>query len=83
MGLLHSLLIPERPWQCLSMDFITKFPKVQGYMFILMVVDKFSKYVVFIPMPHECPAKEVIRLFFSDVVKHFGIPDDIMSVKDS
>ncbi|RVW77251.1 RNA-directed DNA polymerase-like [Vitis vinifera] len=28
VGLSHPLLIPERPWQCLSKDFITGFPKV-------------------------------------------------------
>ncbi|RVW96894.1 Transposon Tf2-8 polyprotein [Vitis vinifera] len=78
-----SSAFPERPWRCLSMDFITRFLKVQGYWSILVVVDTFSKYVVFIPVQHECPVEEAARLFFSNVVKYFGIPEDIVSDRDS
>lgn len=48
-----------------------------------MVVDRFLKYVVFILAPHECPVEEAARLFFNNVVKHFRIPKDIVSDKDS
>ena len=48
-----------------------------------MVVDRFLKYVVFILAPHECLAEEAARLFFNNVVKHFRIPKDIVSDKDS
>ena len=81
--LLHPLSIPEIPWQCLSMDFIVGFPKVQGYQSVLVVVGRFSKYAVFILAPHECFVEEAARLFFSKVVKHFGIPEDVVSDKDS
>ena len=47
-----------------------------------MVVDKFSKYAMFNPAPNECPAKEAAKLFFGNVVKYFGIPEDILSDKD-
>ena len=82
-GLLQPLPIPEKPWQCVSMDFITGFPKVESFGSVLVVVDRFSKYAVFIPAPSECPAEEAARIFFSNVVKHFGMPEDIMSDRDS
>ena len=50
---------------------------------VLLVVDQFSKYAVFILAPHECPIKEFARLFFSNVVKYFGILEDIVSDRDS
>lgn len=68
---------------CFSMYFIIGFPKVQGYRFIFMVVDRFLNYAGFILVAHECPVEEVARLFFSNVVKHIGIPEDIMSDRDS
>ena len=77
-GLLQPLPIPERPWQCVSMDFIGGFPKVEGFRAVLVVVDRFSNYAVFIPAPSECPAKEATRIFFSNVMKHFGMPNDIV-----
>ena len=57
-GLLQPLPILEKPWQCVSMDFITGFPKVESFGSVLVVVDMFSKYAVFIPAPSECPAEE-------------------------
>ena len=77
--LLQPLPIPERLWQCLSMDFISRFPKVEGFGSILVVVDRFSKYAVFLPAPSDCPAEEAERIFFSNVVKHFGMPEDMVS----
>ena len=55
-GLLQPLPIPEKPWESISMDFISGFPKVSDYKFILVVVDRFSKYAVFIPASDACPA---------------------------
>ncbi|RVW29300.1 hypothetical protein CK203_103583 [Vitis vinifera] len=39
-----------------------------------------SKYVVFIPAPDVCPTEEAAKLFFSNVVKHFGLPKDIPTI---
>ena len=65
------------------MDFINGFPKVEGFRSVLVVVDRFSKYVVFIPATGECPVEEAARIFFSNVVKHFGMPKDIVSDRDT
>ena len=46
------------------------------------MVERFSKYAVFIQAPSECPAAEAVRIFFSNVVKHFGMPKDIVSDRD-
>ena len=82
-GLLQPLPIPKRPWESISMDFITKFPKVCDFKSIFVVVDRLSKYVVFIPAPDACPVEEATKLFFSNVVKHFGSPRDIVSDQDA
>ena len=65
------------------MDFISGFPKVSDYKSIFVVVDQFSKYAVFIPAPDACPAEVAARLFFSNVVKYFGLPKDIISDRDT
>ena len=58
------------------------FQKVQGYRSVLVVVDWLSKYAIFIPTQHKCPTEEAARLFFSNVLKHFGVLEDIRSDKD-
>ena len=65
------------------MDFISEFLKVEGFGPILVVVDRFSKYAVFIPASSECPVEEAARIFFSNVVKNFGMPEDIVSDRDT
>lgn len=82
-GLLQPLPIPERPWQSVSMDFISGFPKVEGMRSIFVVVDRFSKYAIFIAAPHACPAEVAAGLFHKFVVKYFGLPEDIVSDRDT
>jgi len=42
--------IPEKPWVHILADFITKLLLVQGYNSILVVVNRLTKIVHFIPM---------------------------------
>ena len=43
------LPVPTRPWDSVSMDFITGLPNVDGYDTILTVVCTLSKIAHFIP----------------------------------
>ena len=65
------------------MDFITGFPKVHKFKSLFVIMDRFSKYYVFILAPDACHAEETARLFFSHVVEHFGLPRDIVSDQDA
>lgn len=67
-GLLKPLSIPNRPWQSVSMDFIANLPMVEGMRSILVVADRFSKYVVFITTRHVSLVDVTARLFFKHVV---------------
>ena len=63
--------------------FISGFSKVEEFKSIFVIVDWFSKYVVFIPAPHACPTEEATRLFLNHVVKYFGLPKDIVNNRDA
>ena len=64
---LMSNSIPERPWTHISADFITKLPLAQGYDSILVVVDRLTKMVYFIPTTEKTLAKGLARLFRDNV----------------
>ncbi|KAJ4728107.1 Retrotransposon protein, putative, Ty3-gypsy subclass [Melia azedarach] len=81
-GLLQPLPVPEHPWECITMDFISTLPKSEGCGSIMVVVDKLSKYGTFIAAPRDCTAEEAARLFFKHVVKYWGLPRNIISDKD-
>ncbi|KAE8720538.1 hypothetical protein F3Y22_tig00019093pilonHSYRG00019 [Hibiscus syriacus] len=78
-GLLQPLPIPERPWESISMDFIIGLPKTDGLSSLMVVVDMFSKYAMFIPASKVCPAVEAARLFLKHVVKYWGLLKTIIS----
>ena len=82
-GLLEPLPTPDRPWESISMDFITCLPKSEGFATIVVVVDRFSKYATFIPAPKECTAEDTAKFFFRHVVKYWGLPKSIISDRDS
>jgi len=71
--------IPEKPWTHISADFITKLPIAQGYDSILVVVDKLTKMVHFIPTTEKTSAEGLARLFRDNVWKLHGLPKSIVS----
>jgi len=78
-GKLMLNLIPEKPWTHISADFITKLPLAQGYDSILVVVDRLTKIVHFIPTTEKTSAERLARLFRDNVWKLHGLPKSIIS----
>jgi len=78
-GKLMPNSIPEKPWTHISADFITKLPLAQGYDSILVVVDRLTKMVYFIPTTEKTSAEGLARLFRDNVWKLHSLPESIIS----
>jgi hypothetical protein len=84
IGLLQPLPIPKRRWEMVTMDLITQLPiSRQQNDAIIVFVDKYSKMVHYAPCKTAISAPEVAQIFFREVVRHHGIPDSIVSDRDS
>ncbi|KAI3454911.1 hypothetical protein Pfo_011574 [Paulownia fortunei] len=81
-GLLEPLLIPDRPWEFITMDFINALPKSERFGFIIVVVDQFFKYGMFIPCNKDCTTEEAAKVFLKNVVKYWGLRRNTMSDRD-
>jgi hypothetical protein len=81
-GLLQPLPIPERPWQDISIDFITHLPKSNGFDAILVVVDRLTKMRHYIPCLMTDSAEEVARLFVREIYRLHGVPLSVVSDRD-
>ncbi|GBG65775.1 hypothetical protein CBR_g52366 [Chara braunii] len=82
LGLLKPL-IPERPGESLSMDFMdTLITSKSGMRHIFVIVDRFSKYARLVPMSETAKTEYVIRMFKENWVRDFGLPKSIVSDRD-
>jgi len=67
VGKLMPNSILEKPWAHISADFITKLPLAQGYDSIIVVVDRLTKIVHFVPTTEKTLAEGLARLFRDNV----------------
>jgi hypothetical protein len=82
-SLYQPLRVPNRLWECVSMDFIMGLPKTkQGFDRIYVMVDRFSKMGHFIPCKTTHDAIHIVHLFFKDIVRIHRLRLSIVSDRD-
>lgn len=82
-GLLQPLPIQKRPWLFASMKFISGFPKDDCNASIMVMVERFSKYSIFIASPVNCLSEVATSFFYTHMVKFFVMQSDIVSDRDA
>ncbi|GJP48692.1 hypothetical protein CLOM_g7975, partial [Closterium sp. NIES-68] len=82
-GLLQPLEPARRPWQYVTMDFVTGLPAgSSGNHAVFVVVDRLTKMAHFAPCRTIITAEETARPFISTVVRLHRIPAAIISDRD-
>ena len=74
-GFLHSLPIPDKPWQSVGMNFMGPLPQSIGNDYLLVIIDRLMSQVQLVPTMMRVTAKEVVRLH--------GVPESIVSDCDT
>ena len=86
-GKLESLPVPERPWQEVSLDFITQLPRsyirTAKYNAILVIVDRYTKMAKFILIMINLAAPELAAVFYENIELKYGSPRGIVSDRDT
>ena len=81
-----SIPVPDKPWEVLHIDFVSDLPTADAAdahaaTTVATVVDRFSKYAVFIPLV-QTDAVTFATAFFRSVVCQHGLPRAIISDQD-
>ncbi|GBG68369.1 hypothetical protein CBR_g2912 [Chara braunii] len=83
-GLLRPLPIPDGPGESISIDF-TDMGKVSeaGNSQVMVIVDRFSKFLNLIPLPPHAPTELVIEEFHQQYILQSVVPKTIVSDRDT
>ncbi|MBW0584631.1 hypothetical protein O181_124346 [Austropuccinia psidii MF-1] len=83
-GLMIHIQEPKSPWEVVHMDWVTAFPPSgdKGYNSCLVIVDRYSKTLIFLPCHKDETAMETALLLWSRVNSHTGLFRNIISDRD-
>jgi hypothetical protein len=83
-GIYNPFPTPNMSWESISMDYMLGLPSTkQGNDCVFVVVDWFSKMAILTYCKKNIRVKAIARLFFEWVWVHFGIPQTIISDRDT
>jgi hypothetical protein len=82
-GVPHILPVPERPWQSIAMDFVGPLTESQGFKNILVIMDRFSGFLLCFPLPEKYSAIHAADTFLHTFYGRYGLPETIISDRDS
>ena len=77
-----TLPVPTRPWDSVSMGFITSLPNVDDYDAILIVVYTLSKMAHFIPCNSTVNSRQLAKIFLDNVYRLHGLPRFVIGDRD-
>jgi len=78
VGKLRPNKVPERLWQHISVDFITKLLVSKGHDLILVVCDRFLKMSHFVVTTEKTMAEGLAKLFRDNVWKMHGLLESVI-----
>ena len=84
-GLLVSMIVPEHQFNVWSIDISSGLPSSQGYDIVFACIYKFTKSVRLIPCfkgEGALSATECANVFFSHIVRLFGVPKIVLYEHD-
>ncbi|GKB82073.1 putative reverse transcriptase domain-containing protein [Tanacetum coccineum] len=82
-GKIQPLEIPIWKWEKITMDFVTKLPKMtKKHDAIWVIVDRLTKSAHFIPIRENMPVHKLAKIYVNEIVARQGVPVSIVSDRD-
>jgi hypothetical protein len=75
----YILPVFKRPWQSIAMDFFQPLTESQGFKNILVIMDRFSGFLLCFPLPEKYSAINTAETFLHTFYGRYRLPDTIVS----
>jgi len=87
-GEMQALPAPTKAWRDFSMDFVTDLPPSKTWggkvvNSVLVIVDRFTKRVLYLPTTKNVDAPGLADLIYREVVLYSGVPDSFVTDRGS
>ncbi|MBW0552120.1 hypothetical protein O181_091835 [Austropuccinia psidii MF-1] len=84
-GLVKHLEEPQHPWETINMDWVTGLVPggKENFNACLIIVDRFSNSMKFLPCHKEDTAMDTSLLFWNNIISTCGVPKIIISDRDA
>jgi len=82
-GMLKPLELPHRPWDTISMDFITALPTSNGKDALWVIIDCLTKMGHFVTCQGTMDPEDLADHFLRQVIRPHGLPSSILSDRGS
>jgi hypothetical protein len=82
-GLLHSLPILDRLWQSIGIDVMGPLLRSNDYDYHKVIINRLTSQVHLVPTTTMVTTKGIAWLFLKEIVWLHGVPDSIVSDRDS
>ena len=79
----HPLPVPSRPFQQITLDWVSGFPESNGCNAVLNIVDKFSKWAVIVACTKTMNTKQLCAVLWERVFSWCGLPESIVGDRDT
>ncbi|KAI3750829.1 hypothetical protein L2E82_21683 [Cichorium intybus] len=79
-GEIQPLPVPEKKWDHITMDFVTKLPRTpRGHDSVWVIVDRLTKSAQFIPISEKYRVDQLAKIYIDEVLCRHGLPASIVS----
>jgi hypothetical protein len=79
----HPLQVPDRPFEHITLDWVTGFPEAGDCNAVLNVIDRFTKWAIVIPCNKEMKAQAFCEALWKHVFSWVGLPAIITGDRDT
>jgi len=73
------MLIGERSFEEIAMDFVGELPESEGFNAILIITDRFTKVQHYIPAKTTWTAEDVANIYITEIWRPYRLPRHITS----